>query len=70
MVTLIDVDGDKLLFGCDTEADVANLPKTMKDLEAFGCGYMKVRPWSLALVGNGDVYFFKGDNSTWTKIGV
>ena len=40
MVTLIDVDGDKLLFGCDTEADVANLPKTMKDLEAFGCGYM------------------------------
>lgn len=70
MVTLIDIDGDKLLFGCDTAGDVANLPKTKEELGKFGYDYMPVKPWSLALVGNGDIYFFKGADSTWTKVGV
>ena len=54
-------------FGCDTSADVANLPTT-GDLEAYGLKTLKAAPWSMAVVAaDKSMYYF--DSAKWTKIG-
>lgn len=55
----------RVMFGCDTTEDVANLPTG--NLKTYGYPSHKVAPWSLAMLANKDSYYFNG--KAWTLMG-
>ena len=66
MVNIISRCGG-LVFGVDTETNVAELPKTPDEMEAISGRKEEIPAWSLALIGNGKIYWFTG--SVWFLFG-
>lgn len=66
MVKLISRYGG-LVFGVDTEAEVAQLPTTPEQMVTITGRVEEVPAWSFALMGNGKVYRFTG--TVWALLG-
>lgn len=66
MVKLISRYGG-LVFGVDTEVEVAQLPTTPEQMSTITGRVEDVPAWSFALIGNGKTYWFTG--SVWSLFG-